>query len=325
MSVLKQSGTNTVEVARAVRAEIQRINEDLPQLNMLVRRDASDYIGRSITNVGYSALHGGVLSVLILLVFLRNVRSTTVVATAIPISIIATFALMYFTGFTLNIMTMGGLALGIGRLVDDSIVVLENIYRRKEAGEPPELAAINGSKEVTNAVIASTLTTLAVFLPLVFVRGMSGILFKQLAAVVSFSLLCSLGVSLTLVPMLAAKILKSSTQDPGAKKTLSQRLYDGTGRFFAGMENGYRDLLRLGLRHRPTVVLGSLLLLGGSLLLIPLIGVEMMPQTDEGEVRVSADMEIGTRIDLVDKKIREIENIVRASRAGSEVPCDLRT
>lgn len=309
VSVLKQSGTNTVEVARAVKAEIARINEDMPQLNLVVRRDSSEYIERSITNVSRSALDGGVLSVLILLLFLRNIRSTAVVAIAIPISVIATFGLMYFTGFTLNIMTMGGLALGIGRLVDDSIVVLENIYRRKEAGETPELAAIQGSNEVTNAVIASTLTTLAVFLPLVFVRGMSGVMFQQLAAVVSFSLLCSLVVSLTLVPMLAARILKQ--ESGGAdRRTLGGRIYDATGRFFASVENGYHGLLRTALRHRPTVIVGSALLLGGSLLLIPLIGVEMMPQTDEGQVMVRAEMETGTRLDLVDRKIREIEEIV---------------
>lgn len=310
MSVVKQSGTNTVEVAKAVKEQIAQINQDMPQLNMLVQRDSSDYIQRSITNVGYSALHGGILSILILLIFLRNVRSTLVVATAIPISIIATFALMYFTGFTLNIMTMGGLALGIGRLVDDSIVVMENIYRRREEGELPELAAINGSKEVTNAVIASTLTTLAVFLPLVFVRGMSGILFKQLAAVVSFSLLCSLAVSLTLVPMLAAKLLGSTDRKDHSPRTAWQRFYDVTGRFFSRMENGYGDILRRALRHRLAVILGSAALLAGSLALIPLVGVEMMPASDEGEVRVSADMEIGTRIDMVDEKIRQIEQIV---------------
>jgi HAE1 family hydrophobic/amphiphilic exporter-1 len=313
MSILKQSGTNTVDVARAVKDEIARINEDMPQLQMIVRRDSSEYIERSITNVGNSALHGGVLSVVILLVFLRNVRSTMVVATAIPISIIATFGLMYFTGFTLNIMTMGGLALGIGRLVDDSIVVLENIYRRREAGEAPALAAMNGSNEVTNAVIASTLTTLAVFLPLVFVRGMSGVLFTQLAAVVSFSLVCSLAVSLTLVPMLASKIPGAKErEEEGGRRGIWQRMYDATGRFFTSMENGYRDMLRLALRHRPTVIGGSLLLLAASLLLIPLVGVEMMPQTDEGQVRVSMDMEVGTRIDLVDQKMQQVEAVAAA-------------
>lgn len=284
----------------------------MPRLHLVILRDSSDYIQRAITNVGYSALHGGLLSIVILLVFLRNVRSTTVVAIAIPISIIATFGLMYFTGFTLNIMTMGGLALGIG-VVDDSIVVLENIYRRKEAGEEPEVAAIRGSGEVTNAVIASTLTTLAVFLPLVFLRGLAGVMFKQLAAVVGFSLLCSLFVSLTLVPMMASRILSRQGRDAWGRETLGQRIYRVTGGFFAGMENGYKDLLRLALRHRPSVVLGSAALLAGSLLLIPLVGVEMMPKTDEGEVRVEAEMETGTRLNLVDEKMRKIEPQVRAA------------
>lgn len=311
LAIYKQSGTNTVEVARGVREEVERINQDMPQMKIAMLRDSSDYIQRSITNVGYSALHGGLLSIVILLIFLRNVRSTTVVAIAIPISIIATFGLMYFTGFTLNIMTMGGLALGIGRLVDDSIVVLENIYRRKEEGETPELAAINGSQEVTNAVIASTLTTLAVFLPLVFLRGMAGVMFKQLAAVVSFALLCSLAVSLTLVPMLASRILSHEPEAASGRETLRKKLYRVTGRFFTSMEESYKALLALALRHRPTVILGSILLLAGSLLLIPLVGVEMMPQADEGEVRVEAEMETGTRLDLVDHKIRQIERLVR--------------
>ena len=313
LAILKQSGTNTVDVARQVKAEIARINEDMPQLRLVILRDSSDYIQRSITNVGFSALHGGLLSILILLIFLRNIRSTAVVAVAIPISIIATFGLMYFTGFTLNIMTMGGLALGIGRLVDDSIVVLENIYRRREAGESPEQAAVAGSGEVTNAVIASTLTTLAVFLPLVFLQGMAGVLFKQMAAVVSFALMCSLFVSLTLVPMMASRLLSRQDRNPPGRETFGQKVYRVTGRVFTAMEDRYRDLLRYALEHRPRVVLGSLLLLGGSLLLIPLVGAEMMPRTDEGEVRIEAEMETGTRLDLVDEKIRQMEPIVRAA------------
>ena len=186
LSVNKQSGKNTVEVATGVLAEIDRINEDIPQLHITSIIDTSDYIKRSITNVGATILYGGALAVFVLLFFLRNVPSTMIIATTIPISIVATFALMYFNGFTLNLMTLGGLALGIGMLVDNAIVVLENIFRLREAGQDPVSAADNGSREVIAAVIASTLTTLVVFLPLVFMRGMSGIMFKQLSYVVSF-------------------------------------------------------------------------------------------------------------------------------------------
>jgi len=311
MSVRKQSGKNTVEVAKGVLEEIKRINRDIPQIHLTPIIDTSDYIRRSITNVGSMALYGGILAVLVLLFFLRTIRSTTVIATAIPISIIATFALMYFAGFTLNIMTLGGLALGIGMLVDNAIVVLENIYRLRESGDGPNEAAINGSGEVTAAILASTLTTLAVFLPLVFVRGMAGVMFKQLSLVVSFSLLCSLGVAVTLVPMLAAKILHPKPRNTRANETLPHKLFLASGGFFTRMEGGYKHLLHFALDHRKLVVGGAVLLLVGSLALIPLVGVELMPNTDEGEVRVYTEMEVGTRLEVLDERFKTIEAIVR--------------
>jgi HAE1 family hydrophobic/amphiphilic exporter-1 len=195
-----------VEVATGVLKEIERINREIPQIHIIPIINTSDYIQRSITNVGTTILYGGVLALFVLLLFLRNIPNTAIIATTIPISVVATFALMYFSGFTLNLMTLGGLALGIGMLVDNAIVVLENIYRLREGGQEPESAAINGSREVMAAVIASTLTTLVVFVPLIFVRGMSGVMFKQLSYVVSFSLGCSLMVALTLVPMLASRV-----------------------------------------------------------------------------------------------------------------------
>ncbi|MCG3179104.1 MAG: Swarming motility protein SwrC [Phycisphaerae bacterium] len=316
LSINKQSGTNTVEVAKAALAELDRINADFPQIHIVPIIDTSKYIERSIRNVGSSATYGGLLAVLVLLFFLRNVRSTMIIAMAIPASIVATFALMYFGGFTLNIMTLGGLALGVGMLVDNAIVVLENIYRLHEAGQPPEQAAINGSSEVTAAIIASTLTTLAVFLPLLFVRGMAGVMFRQLSLVVSFSLLCSLAVALTVVPMLAAKMLRAQVRSAArgaGRETLLHRLFRVTGRMFTAMEDGYRDTLRFALHHRAAVVIGAALLLIGSVALFPLIGSELMPSTDEGEVRVGIEMDVGTRPEVVSAKMAEIEKIVKAS------------
>jgi HAE1 family hydrophobic/amphiphilic exporter-1 len=310
IAVNKQSGKNTVEVARAVLEEIQRINEDIPQVEVIPIIDTSDYIQRSIRNVGNSILYGGALAILVLLFFLRNIRSTAVIATAIPISVIATFALIYFGGFTLNLMTLGGLALGIGMLVDNAIVVLENIYRLRESGLPPDKAAVEGSEEVTAAIIASTLTTLVVFLPLIFVRGMSGVMFKQLSIVVSFALACSLATALTLVPTLSSLVLRFQKNDAHSKHPLREGLYHATGRFFERMEQGYKRLLHFCLGHRMFVVSGSILVLLGSLLLVPLIGFELMPTTDEGEVRVYAKMEIGTRLDVLEKTFKEIEKVV---------------
>ena len=169
-----------------------------------------NFIERSINNVAQSVLYGGGLAVFVLLFFLRNFRSTVVISLAIPISVIATFALVYFGGFTLNLMTLGGLALGVGMMVDNSIVVLENIFRRRdELHEDKRAAAVRGAGEVATAIVASTITTLVIFLPMIFVQGVSGILFQELAYVIVFSLVCSLLVSLSLVPMLASKLVES--------------------------------------------------------------------------------------------------------------------
>jgi len=313
MAVNKQSGKNTVEVARAALKELERINHDIPQIKIIPTVDTSDYILRSIKNVGSSAIYGGILAVIILLVFLRNVRSTVIIGTTIPISIIATFVLLYFSNFTLNIMTLGGLALGVGMLVDNAIVVLENIFRLRESGEMLERATVDGAEEVTSAIIASTLTTLVVFLPLVFVRGMSGVMFKQLSIVVAFSLLCSLAAAMTLVPMLCARILPSALKRSADRSTIGSRMFETTGRFFKRMENAYKKLLHVALNHRIFVVTSAVSAMAASLILIPFIGAELMPTTDEGEVRVEAEMQVGTRLNLLDEKFSVIEQIVNAS------------
>jgi HAE1 family hydrophobic/amphiphilic exporter-1 len=310
LAVNKQSGTNTVDVARGVLDEIERINRDIPQIHLTSIIDTSDYIQRSITNVASTILFGGVLAVLVLLFFLRSVLSTAVVVTAIPISGVATFALMYFGGFTLNLMTLGGLALGIGMLVDNSIVVLENIFRLRESNVPADQAAVQGSEEVGPAIIASTLTTLAVFLPLIFMRGMSGIMFKQLSYVVGFALICSLAVALTVVPMLAARALSRPASRSGRSAILTGA-HRVSGRIFTGLENDYKRLLGWTLRHRGLTAAGAVLLLLGSLTMIPVVGVEFMPKTDEGEVRVYAEMAVGTRVGVVEKVFDKIEAVVK--------------
>jgi len=213
MAVYKQSGQNTVKVVEGVYKELKRLEEDYPQFRFISIRDSAKYIRDAINNVGSSALYGGLLAIFVLLFFLVNIRSTLVIALSIPISIIATFTLIYFNGFTLNVMSLGGLALGIGMMVDSSIVVLENIYRLRESGMPIMKAGVEGTREVTSAIIASTITTIIVFMPMLFIRGAAGIMFKQLAYVVAFSLACSLIVALTLVPMLATKIIKDENQE----------------------------------------------------------------------------------------------------------------
>ncbi len=312
LAVYKQSGTNTVEVARRALVELEQIGRDFPQIRIVPIIDTSDYIKRSISSVSDSALYGGALAVLILLFFLRNIRSTLVISIAIPISIIATFMLMYFYGFTLNMMTLGGLALGVGMLVDNSIVVLENIYRLREEGRGPQEAAVAGSEEVIAAIVASTLTTVVVFLPLIFVRGMAGVMFKQLAMVIGFALLCSMAAAMAIVPMLASKLLGAGPLHEGPRGSVRGWAFRVIGRFLDGMEESYRGLLHLALGHRFAVVALTLATLAASALLARFVGVELMPATDESEVRVDVEMESGTRVRKTADLLARIEEIVRA-------------
>jgi HAE1 family hydrophobic/amphiphilic exporter-1 len=309
LSISKQSGTNTVEVAKRVLEEIERINRDIPQIGIIPIIDTSQYIERSISNVGSAAMYGGIFAVIVLFLFLRNIRSTAIIAVAIPVSIIATFTLIYFGGFTLNIMTLGGLALGIGMLVDNAIVVLENIFRLKENKLSNKEASIKGTEEVTGAIIASTMTTLAIFLPLVFVRGMAGVMFTQLALVISFALLGSLAAALTLIPMLTSKFMKTTSMEETKNETFFHKVFRVSGMFFQGLEKVYKSTLEFALDHRGLVLILAVLVLIGSFLLLPAIGTELMPSSDEGEVRVNVEMEVGTRLGVMEKTMNLVEEI----------------
>jgi HAE1 family hydrophobic/amphiphilic exporter-1 len=312
VAIRKQANANTVEVSKRILAEIEAINQAYPQIKVVPVINQGNLIERSIANVARSVLYGGGLAIVVLLFFLRSIRSTLVISLSIPISIVATFALIFFGGFTLNLMTLGGLALGVGMMVDSSIVVLENIFRRRnEIGEMPEKASVEGAREVGPAIIASTITTLVIFLPLIFVRGVSGILFKELAYVIIFALICSLTVALSLVPMLASRLLTSGQQALEATVSRRNRWAAGANSVFTGLENVYLDLLRWVLAHRLITVIASVAVLGVSLLLLPLIGSEFLPPSDEGEVRINGKMEIGTRLDLVDRQTQIMEQIIQ--------------
>lgn len=310
MQVQKQSGTNTVEIADLVRAEVERINRDTPGVNLTVLDDSSGFIERAISSVREHALIGAILVFLIIFLFLRNFRSTLIISTSIPISVIGTFALLYFAGFTLNTMTFGGLALGIGMIVDASIVVLENCYRHMERGKDRVTAAIEGSEEVWSAIVASILTHIAVFVPLLFLTGISSILFRQLSVVVIFSLLTSLLVAVTLVPVLCAKLLRLP-RPASERRSLAGRLFTTGERALEGMDEGYRRLIHRALAHRPTVVaLGTASVVIAALLL-PTLPTELTAQTDEGQVSINAELPIGTRIERVDAVLSNIEQMVQ--------------
>ncbi|MGB9847425.1 MAG: efflux RND transporter permease subunit, partial [Desulfotomaculales bacterium] len=200
--IQKQSGSNTVKVAREVRKALQELEKELPGVRFTAVMDQAQFIERSITHVVWEIFAGSLLAILVMWIFLRNLRSTLIIATSIPISVIATFSLLYFNHMTLNIISLGGLALGVGLIVDDAIVVLENIYRHRQQGFGLVEAARVATEEVGGAVIASTLTTMAVFLPIVFVQGLTDQLFRPMALTVSFSIFASLVVALTVVPLL---------------------------------------------------------------------------------------------------------------------------
>ena len=315
VALRKQASANTVEVARGILAEVERVNAAFPQLRVVPVIDQGNFIERSIANVANSVLYGGGLAILVLLLFLRDLRSTLVIALAIPISLLATFALLFIGGLSLNLMTLGGLALGVGMMVDNSIVVLENIFRRRdEEHEGQTDAAVRGAEEVGPAILASTLTTLVIFLPLVFVRGVTGILFQELALVIVFSLLCSLVVALTVVPMLASRLVHSPEERARARATLVwpvRRMAQAGESAFRGLDTLYRSLLVPTLSRPWAAVVLAVALLGSSLFLVPLIGTEFMPPSDEGEVRVDGELEVGTRLEIVDRQARRVEAIAK--------------
>ncbi|MGM0445647.1 MAG: efflux RND transporter permease subunit [Bacillota bacterium] len=301
LTIQKQTDANTVSVAQSVKDEIKAIQETQPDLNMVPIADQAEYIEQSIGSVYRNAIIGGLLAVLVLFVFLRNFRSTIIIALTIPISVVATFLLLYFSGLTINIVSLGGLALGIGMLVDNSIVVLENIYRYKQYGLNRLEAASRGSEEVGMAITASTFTTIVVFLPVIFVQGLTAQIFRELALTVSFSLFASLIVALTLIPMLSSKILKLS------KKQLN--ISDDTKLGF--IKKNYRSSLNWFLHHRWIIVtlIVVLIVIGGFLAVN--LGAEFLPSFDQGQMTVNYDLPVGTVLDDTQKAAGEIESILQ--------------
>ncbi|RKX97461.1 MAG: AcrB/AcrD/AcrF family protein, partial [Spirochaetes bacterium] len=273
--VQKQSGTNTVQIAKVVDRRVQALQRSLPEdIEIEKFYSPADFIKESINNVWQIALIGGVLAVFVLLLFLRNLPTTLVISVSIPLSIVTTFIFMYLFDLTLNMMSLGGLALGIGMLVDNSIVVLENIFRYREIGAKPREAAKLGSHEMSNAIVASTLTTIAVFLPLVFfIKGLARELFKDLAFTVTFSLLSSLLVALTIVPMLTSKIKKVRIRKRITSLMDVERELETRGPVMRFIDKQYREFLGWALRHRGLFVFLVFLILAGSIAMVKIIGV----------------------------------------------------
>jgi len=312
LSVQKTSGTNTIQVVDDVRKVLPKIQKLLPPgVEMMELFDQSVYIRNSINNLQHEALIGAALAVLVILIFLRNFRSTLIVSLSIPISIVCAFSLLYFSNLSLNVFTLGGLALGVGRLVDDAIVVLENIFRHRSLGRSPEEAAIQGSGEVGMAVLASTVTTIVVFLPVVFITGIAKLLFTPLALTVAFSLIASYFVSLTVIPVLSRKYLHPEADEvlpasPTPLDSLKWKLKSG----FDRIDAGYQSALSWALRRRKSVVIGVLAVLFGSLPLYFFIGSEFFPSMDESQFRFWVQLPVGSRLEESQKVAERMEEII---------------
>lgn len=319
ITITKQSGANTISTADGVFKRMEQIKKIYPQLKFGLASDQSQFIRDSVNNVRDSAIIGGILAVLILLFFLRNIRSTLVVALSIPTSIISTFALLYMCGFTINTMSLGGLALATGLIVDDAVVVLENIFRHIERDKKNATdAAISGTDEIVSAVIASTWTVMVVFLPLLLIKGQAGQMYMQFALVVIFSLAVSLLDATTVVPMLATKLISGEAHSENlasaaSHPSLLMRMFHKCGEWLDALDNSYHSALNWAIHHRAYTIAGALGITLLSLLLATQIGTEMMPQTDSGNFNVSVKMPIGTALSQTDENIKKIEKIVLKS------------
>ncbi|MFD0868655.1 MULTISPECIES: efflux RND transporter permease subunit [Paenibacillus] len=316
LSVQKRSNANTVKVADGLNKAIVKINQELgDRAKLSVVMDTSIFIKESISSVINNMILGGAISVFILLLFLRSLRATLVIGISIPIAVISTFSLMYFTGQTVNVLSMGGLALGIGMMVDCSIIILENITRHRRNGATLIEAAKQGASELGSAVIASTTTSLVVFLPIVFVKGIASDLFVPLALTVSFSLIASLVVSLTLVPMLSSKMLKLKTHEEvrngNGGKQVGKGLFSRFTAWFGGIIKVYKKLLKWVLSHRKTTVTLTIVILVGSLALVPFIGMEFFPASDQGQITINIETDTGSNLHETEKAADQVSEMLK--------------
>ncbi|WP_074033901.1 efflux RND transporter permease subunit [Bacillus massilinigeriensis] len=304
LSVLQQSDANTAAVSKDFTQELEKLlkKDKYDGIESEVMFDQGDYIKLAIGNISNSLYVGGALAMVVLFLFLRNVKSPLIIGVAIPYSVIFTFVLMFFSDFTLNIMTLGGLALGIGMLVDNAIVVIENIYRHLSMGKDSKKAAFDGTKEVGGAITASTLTTVAVFLPVVFISGIIGELFTEFAMTISFSLLASLIVALTVIPMLAGRLLKAPKKNMEARRQRSKPM-----RF---LENA----IRWSLRHRAILLVSTLVLLIAGGIGLTRVGTQFLPPSDEGFFTVSVKLENGSALSETEKVMKTLEERLKKEK-----------
>lgn len=309
MRLFKQSDANTVQACRNVRQTIPDIQSLLPKdVKLKIVYDQSEYILNSISNLGNTALLAFIMAFLVIYFFLRNIRGSIIMGLAIPISVIATFAVMMLANLTINIISMAGLALAIGMLVDNSIVVLENIYRYRELGTPLEESASKGASEVGMAITASTLTTIGVFFPVLFVPGIAGVLFKDMVITITFSLFASLIIALTLVPMLGSRILKTEKE---IKKHRLVRFKNMVTHFLDYLTNKYSKWLHWSIHHKTIVLISVTLIFILSIGLVFFIGGEFLPKSDEGFIALTILREKGTPLEQTRLTVLDLEKITK--------------
>ena len=301
ISVLQESGANTADVSETFQQELDSLlqQSQYEGVEATILFDQGNYVRLAISNIGSSLLFGGIFAMLVLFIFLSGIKSPLIIGIAIPYSVIVTFVLIFFADFSLNIMTLGALALGIGMLVDNAIVVIENIERHLELGETPTNAAIKGTKEVAMAITASTVTTIAVFVPVIFISGLIGKIFTEFALTISFSLIASLIVALTVVPMLASRLLRMKSGNLIEKRQQSF-LY-----------NRYSKMLKWSLKNRFIVIGVTVILLGISSFTIVKTGTEFIPATDEGFVSISVKLPRSETVEKTEEIVYEIESMAK--------------
>ncbi|MBI5404005.1 MAG: efflux RND transporter permease subunit [Ignavibacteriae bacterium] len=315
LRVQKTPGANTVDVVNTVIAALKNLKDVPPSVKTSTAFDQSEYIRSSIDGLLREGALGALLAVVVIIVFLRNSRSTLIIFVAIPLSILVTFIFFRFSGTSLNIMTLGGLALGVGRLVDDSIVELENISRHytfmKRDNISKLQATLDAAQEVASPIFVSTLTTVIVFLPVIFLTGIAKLLFIPLVITISVALFASFFVSRTVTPLLCYKALSGEREvDPNSKK-ITDRLQLKTKNILDKLDNLYESALRASLKKKKKVILGIFIFSAGSFILFKFIGTEFFPDADENQFTVNIKMPVGTRIEETEKFVEKIEKLVK--------------
>jgi len=310
--VQKQSGANTVEVAKQIKTKLEDLKKNLPSdVKIDVVFDSSEFIINSINNLAEAVILGGLLVVIVVLIFLRKWRATIIIIVTLPVSLIGAFIYLYFSGNTINIISLAALSIAVGMVVDDAIVILENITRHVERGARPREAAVFGSTEVGLAVTASTFTIVAVFFPLVFISGIAGILFNQLGYLVTVMILISLLAALTLIPMMSSRILQSRKEEKPITNPYLKKIDSSLEKMLIAIDKFYKNVLEWSLNHRRNVLIISLSIFGFSLLLIPFLGTEFMPKADSSQLTMTLELESGKRLEETIEYVKRIEEIVK--------------